>query len=69
MDLIRHPFFMSSSISLASVVSCNPGNKYSFCWVFLCLLPKFLGAPVIFVNFLLVKAIDRSPSALSVLLI
>lgn len=58
--------FMSSTTAEASVVSCNSGNKkncYSFyLWILLGLLPKFLGTAFGYVNFLLIKAIDRSPS-------
>ncbi|TKY65659.1 hypothetical protein E2542_SST08519 [Spatholobus suberectus] len=60
---------MSSTTTGAYFVSCVSGNKNNdlFCWVLLCLLPKFLGTPFAYINFLLIQAIDRSPSAVGVL--
>lgn len=60
---------MSSATTGAYFVSCVSGNKNDdlFCWVLLCLLPKFLGTPFAYINFLLIQAIDRSPSAVEVL--
>lgn len=60
---------MSSATTGAYFVSCVSGNKNDdlFCSVLLCLLPKFLGTPFAFINFLLIQAIDRSPSAVGVL--
>lgn len=60
---------MNSRTIEVSVVSCKSGNKNDLCflWIFLCLLPKFLGTAFAYVNFLLIKAIDRSPSAVWVL--
>ncbi|KAK4803271.1 hypothetical protein SAY86_001474 [Trapa natans] len=56
--------FMSSTVAKAYTVSCNSGNNKNCCslhlWIFLCLLPKFLGTAFGYVNFLLIKAIDRS---------
>lgn len=55
---------MSSRITVGSVVSCESGNKNSlYLWILLSLLPKFLGTAFAYVNFLLIKAIDRSPPA------
>ncbi|GAB4833136.1 hypothetical protein Ancab_031382 [Ancistrocladus abbreviatus] len=63
---IWYLIFMSSRTGVASAVSCKLGNKNGFfLWIFICLLPKFLGTSVVYVNFLLITAIDRSPSALS----
>ncbi|KAL6132926.1 hypothetical protein ACLB2K_065165 [Fragaria x ananassa] len=61
--------FMNSRATEASVFPCQSGNKNSlfFTWILFCLWPKFLGTPFAFVNFLLVKAIDRSPSGALVL--
>ncbi|KAK7340063.1 hypothetical protein VNO77_20755 [Canavalia gladiata] len=63
--------FMSSTITGEYFVSCDSGNKNNnnnlFCWILLCLLPKFLGTPFAYINFLLIQAIDRSPSAVGVL--
>ncbi|PON32109.1 hypothetical protein PanWU01x14_364100 [Parasponia andersonii] len=55
---------MNSTTTEVSVVSCKSGNKNDLCfyWILFSLLPKFLGTPFAFVNFLLIKAIDRSPS-------
>jgi hypothetical protein len=59
---------MNSSTTGASTVSCKSGNKnYLFFWILFCLLPKFLGAFIAYANFLLIKAIDRCPSAVCVL--
>ncbi|KAK7294884.1 hypothetical protein RJT34_17783 [Clitoria ternatea] len=62
--------FMSSTITGAYFVSCDSGNNNCdnllFCWILLCLLPKFLGTPFAYINFLLIQAIDRSPSAVAV---
>lgn len=57
--------FMNSRATEASVVSCESGNDSDLCffWILFCLLPKFLGSPFAYVNFLLIKAVDRSPSA------
>lgn len=61
--------FMSSTTTGAYLVSCYSGNKNNglFCWILICLLPKFLGTAFAFINFLLIQAIDRSPSAVRVL--
>ena len=61
--------FMSSTNTGAYFVSCDSGNKNSllFCWILLCLLPKFLGTPFAYINFLLIQAVDRSESAVGVL--
>ncbi|KAK6255612.1 hypothetical protein QQP08_012734 [Theobroma cacao] len=54
--------FMNSRTTGASTVSCKSGNKNDFFfWILFCLLPKFLGTPITYVNFVLIKAIDRSP--------
>ncbi|WVZ07566.1 hypothetical protein V8G54_020912 [Vigna mungo] len=60
---------MSSATTGAYFVSCVSGNKNNdlLCWVLLFLLPKFLGTPFAYINFLLIQAIDRSPSAVGVL--
>ncbi|KAG2406208.1 uncharacterized protein HKW66_Vig0054640 [Vigna angularis] len=59
---------MSSATTGAYFVSCVSGNKNDLlCWVLLFLLPKFLGTPFAYINFLLIQAIDRSPSAVGVL--
>ncbi|WJX82335.1 Serine/threonine-protein kinase AtPK2/AtPK19 [Trifolium repens] len=60
---------MSSTTTGAYLVSCNSGNKNNslFCWILICLLPKFLGTAFAYINFLLIHAIDRSPSAVRVL--
>ncbi|KAK4834413.1 hypothetical protein QYF36_022129 [Acer negundo] len=56
--------FMNLTTTGASAVSCKSGNKnYFFSWILFCLLPKFLGTPIAYVPFLLIKAIDRSPSS------
>lgn len=56
--------FMNSRSAAASTVSCKTGNKNKFLFCFLiCLFPRFLGSPVSFVNFLLFKAVVRSPSS------
>ncbi|KAI5326110.1 hypothetical protein L3X38_035184 [Prunus dulcis] len=56
--------FMNSRTTEVSVFSCKSGNRNNpfFIWILFCLLPKFQGTPFAFVSFLLVKAIDRSPS-------
>ncbi|KAL2330521.1 hypothetical protein Fmac_018102 [Flemingia macrophylla] len=61
--------FMSSTTNGGHFVSCVSENKNNdlFCWVLLCLLPKFLGTPCAFINFLLIQAIDRNQSAVGVL--
>ena len=61
--------FMNSRLTETSVVSCKSGNNNNnlFFWILFCLLPKFLGTPFAYGNFLLLKAIDRSPSAVRVL--
>lgn len=60
--------FMNSRITETSVVSCKSGNKnFLFFWILFCLLPKFLGTPFAFGNYLLIKAIDRHPSAVLIL--
>ena len=61
--------FMNSRSAEASEVSCKSGNNNDLCffWILFCLLPKFLGTPFAYVNFLLIKAIDRSPSAFAVI--
>ncbi|KAJ6913408.1 hypothetical protein NC651_015810 [Populus alba x Populus x berolinensis] len=60
--------FMNSSTTGASTVSCKSGNKNNFFfWILFCLLPKFLGTPIAYVNFLLIKATDRRPSVVRVL--
>ncbi|XXG42848.1 hypothetical protein AAC387_Pa01g3023 [Persea americana] len=53
--------FMSSRRTVASSVSCKLGNF----WILVCLLPGFLGAPVVFENFQLLKATVRDPSSLT----
>jgi len=60
---------MSSTTTGAYLVSCYSGNKNNglFCWILICLLPKFLGTAFAYINFLLIQAIDRSPSAVRVL--
>lgn len=60
---------MSSATTGAYFVSCVAGNKNNdlLCWVLLFLLPKFLGTPFAYINFLLIQAIDRSPTAVGVL--
>jgi len=59
---------MNSSTTGASTVSCKSGNKNNlFFWILFCLLPKFLGDFIAYVNFLLIKAIDRCPSVVCVL--
>lgn len=60
-------FFMSSNNTVASVVSCKSGNKNDFLWILVCLLPNFLGSAIVYVNFLLITAVDRSPSAVCIL--
>uniref|UniRef100_J3LNI1 Uncharacterized protein n=1 Tax=Oryza brachyantha TaxID=4533 RepID=J3LNI1_ORYBR len=50
--------------TVASRVSCSSGNNGIFPP---CLLPGFLGFPVVFVNFHLFKAIVRSPASSVVL--
>ncbi|OMP10177.1 hypothetical protein COLO4_04757 [Corchorus olitorius] len=55
--------FMNSTTTGASTVSCISGNKNNFFfWILFCLLPKFLGTPITYVNFIVIKATDRSPS-------
>ncbi|KAK1563276.1 hypothetical protein Q3G72_025310 [Acer saccharum] len=57
--------FMNLTTAGASAVSCKSGNKnHFFSWILFCLLPKFLGTPIAYVPFLLIKAIDRSPSSI-----
>jgi len=60
----RQVDLMSSGRTVASKVSCSAGNSGSFPP---CLLPGFLGFPVVFVNFHLFKAIVRSPASSVVL--
>ncbi|KAK6943279.1 hypothetical protein RJ641_028656 [Dillenia turbinata] len=57
--------FVNSRLTEASIVSCNSGN--SFFWILFCLLPMFLGAPIEYSDFLLDKAVDRSPAAVCIL--
>ncbi|KAI4353566.1 hypothetical protein L6164_002505 [Bauhinia variegata] len=59
--------FMNSKAIGASLVSCVSGNKNNLSWILLCLLPKYLGTPFAYANFLLIQAVDRSPSAVGVL--
>ncbi|KAI9108135.1 hypothetical protein K1719_021008 [Acacia pycnantha] len=62
---ISNWIFMSSTTTGPYSVSCASGNKNNlFCWILLSLLPKYLGTPFARFNFLLIQAIDRSPSAL-----
>ncbi|KAK4268390.1 hypothetical protein QN277_025056 [Acacia crassicarpa] len=62
--VIANWIFMSSTTTGPFSVSCAAGNKNSlFCWILLSLLPKYLGTPFARFNFLLIQAIDRSPSA------
>ncbi|KAF7825405.1 serine/threonine-protein kinase AtPK2/AtPK19-like [Senna tora] len=57
---------MNSTTAGSYSVSCVSGNKNClFCWILLSLLPKYLGTPFARINFLLIQAIDRSPSAYS----
>ncbi|CAN1134148.1 hypothetical protein LINPERHAP2_LOCUS8086 [Linum perenne] len=66
--------FMNSTTSGAFTVSCASGNKNKnnnslfFCWILFCLLPKFLGTPIVYVSFLLIKAIDRSSGDITITL-
>lgn len=56
--------FMNSTSTVTSTVSCQLGNKNNFFfWILVCLLPRFLGNPVEYVNFQLLKAIVRCPSS------
>ncbi|RYQ83546.1 hypothetical protein Ahy_B10g102271 isoform C [Arachis hypogaea] len=61
--------FMSSTTTGAFFVSCDSGNNNSllFCWILLSLLPKFLGTPFAYINFLLIQAVDRKESAVGFL--
>ncbi|KAG0477422.1 hypothetical protein HPP92_014263 [Vanilla planifolia] len=54
--------FMNSRSTVAPTVSCTSGNNKSF-GVSICLLPGFLGTPIVRVNFQLFKAIVRDPSS------
>ncbi|RRT37918.1 hypothetical protein BHE74_00039596 [Ensete ventricosum] len=53
---------MNSRSTVASTVSCTSGNKSKF-GLLVCLLPGFLGFPVVRVDFQLFKAIVRNPSS------
>ncbi|KAL9254589.1 hypothetical protein AKJ16_DCAP05338 [Drosera capensis] len=57
--------FMNTATAVASAFSCKSGKNSTFFGIFVCLLPKFLGTLVVYVNFLLFAAIDRNPSALN----
>ena len=54
---------MNSKTTVASTVSCKPGKENDFLESLVRSLPNFLGTAIVYVNFLLIKAINRSLSA------
>ncbi|KAF5750729.1 hypothetical protein HS088_TW03G01068 [Tripterygium wilfordii] len=61
---IENLILMNSTTAGVFTVSCKSGNKNNFFCALFCLLPKFLGTSFAFMNYVLIKAVDRSPSAL-----